>query len=496
VATSNDSSDDALARLVEEAGLRCFRGSLHNTLERFVTALVSFDDDTVVLRLVADNVFPDGKFIEEVEADFITRNLEYLICNGEPSGVPFGLCVEVTRLKHLREALQNTTAQSDLKHVTPYVKRKFGDQYSQRYKHLAKGHFRCTIDCLDDYLGMQKVFDEVEDPVNISSLELVERLASTPYQPIVSKPVSQLVLGGAQLGMRYGIANVEGQPSRESSTTLLKTAISSGVRFLDTAPAYGSSEQLIGSLLAEGWGERVSVITKLSTLDACPPGAKRRSVHAFVDASVYQSCAALGRPSLDVLMLHRATHLHAWDGAVWQRLLHLRDLGVVRSLGVSVQNPRELTWSLSASGIEIIQFPFNAFDWRWGKAVTGLTAAKARRTLTVHVRSSLLQGLLTTDDPALWRRARVPENLRPSKWLNDWARRLGRDNVVDLCLAFVRAQPWVDGVVVGIETQSQLLDNLRYFDRPPLSADDVRVLERTRPTLSATSLNPANWQRW
>lgn len=177
VATSTANSDDALASYVGSAGIQCFRGSLDDPLDRVVSALTEFGDRTVVFRLTADNVFPDGALLDEMETEFLDRKLDYLACNGEPSGLPFGVSAEVTWLGHLREAARKSTIAYDREHVTPYVIRKFGQRLSfEKYRALNKGHLRSTIDFLEDYLLVQRVFAEVADPVQVSVLELTERL--------------------------------------------------------------------------------------------------------------------------------------------------------------------------------------------------------------------------------------------------------------------------------------------------------------------------------
>lgn len=177
VATSANPSDDELATLIQKAGLRGFRGSLEDTLDRVVNALSGLDDRTVVFRLTADNVFPDGPLLDQMEEEFLKGNLEYLCCNGKPSGLPFGMSVEVTRLGHLRDAARESVFPYDREHVTPYVVRKFGQTFFQRYKDLDKGHLRCTIDYPEDYLRVQQVFSGIADPVHVSALELISRLA-------------------------------------------------------------------------------------------------------------------------------------------------------------------------------------------------------------------------------------------------------------------------------------------------------------------------------
>lgn len=494
VATSDEQSDDVFAAVVRSHGLDCFRGSLDNTLERIVDALSRYENDTIVMRLTGDNVFPDGHLLDEIESDFISRGLDYLSCNGEPSGLPYGLSVEVTRVGCLREAASQVTSKYDQEHVTPYVIRKFGANHFEKYKHLGKGHFRCTVDCLDDYLGVQKVFEGIVDPVNVSALVLVDRLNGINYQPIVLRTLPELVVGGAQLGLVYGIANEVGRPSAGEAERLLKTAIANGVVWLDTARAYGSSEQVIASSLADGWAGRVKIITKLSTLDECPDDIDDIAVRALVDASVYQSCAALRKSRLDVLMLHRASHLQAWGGAVWRRLVELRALGVIGELGVSVQYPHELENVLKVEEAHFIQMPFNILDWRWEEVLPQLLE-KRSGNVTVHVRSALLQGLLQSDEERHWEAANVTDSAGIRDWLSTQAKRLGFESVIGLCLAYVRSKDWVDGVVVGMEQQTQLLANLRYFDTRRLTCAEMAELERARPRLQESTLDPSRWQR-
>lgn len=495
VATSRESSDDGLVSLIEHYGIGCFRGSLDNTLDRMVHALSGYDDQTVVFRLTADNVFPDGALLDEMESEFLARKLDYFCCNGEPSGLPYGVSVEVTRLCHLREAAFGNNSDYDREHVTPYIIRKFGLTYFEKYKNIKKGNFRCTIDCLDDYIGIQKVFSEVADPVAAPLLDLVSRLENLPFQPCSGFSAAKLVFGTVQLGGQYGIANTSGQPDKELCQALIKTAISNGVICLDTARGYGDSEAMIGQSLSRGWGGRAIVITKLSPLNECPPEASMDVVQAFVDASVFQSCAALQTQKLDVLMLHRVVHLSAWNGSVWQRLLDLQAAGVIGKLGASVQNPEELLAALRVPDIEYIQMPCNLLDWRWDAVIPKLLEARRSRELTIHARSSLLQGLLPSEEEKHWLRANVESASGVMDWLKDQVKNCNRLNVADLCLGFVNALEWVDGIAIGMENMHQLIENINYFSRPIMSPVQIDAIRRTRPKLSEATLNPALWRK-
>jgi spore coat polysaccharide biosynthesis protein SpsF (cytidylyltransferase family)/aryl-alcohol dehydrogenase-like predicted oxidoreductase len=494
VATSNEVSDDALAALLADAGIRCFRGSLENTLQRVVGALEGVSDDTLVFRLTADNVFPDGALLDEMEEEFLQRDLKYLCCNGERSGLPYGLSAELTRAQYLREASANTTSPFDQEHVTPYIRRTYGETYFERYRHLNKGHFRCTVDCLDDYHIVTHVFTGVAAPCAVSALELVKHLQNAPYQPQQACAAKKLVLGSAQLGMAYGIANESGKPDQATVTTLIKTAIAHGVTFIDTARAYGDSEKVIGNALKNGWEGRAKIITKLAPLTDCPSDATPSTVNAFVDASVFQSCAALRTQTLDVLMLHRASQLTDWSGTVWSRLLKHRAEGRLKALGASVQSPLELELALATPEVEFIQMPFNVLDWRWATQIPAIREAKRQRPLVIHVRSALLQGLLTSTTPTHWHKANVSNPEPVIEWLRDQCHQAGRSSVADFCLSFVQTLDWVDGVVVGMETLKQFEENIQVFCGTGLSDQQMHAILSSRPLLDEDTLNPARWR--
>jgi spore coat polysaccharide biosynthesis protein SpsF (cytidylyltransferase family)/aryl-alcohol dehydrogenase-like predicted oxidoreductase len=487
--------DDVLASVLEHHGLPYFRGSLHSPLERIIGALSSYEADDTVVRLTADNLFPDGELIDQVEREFDTRSVEYLICNGAPCGVPHGLSVEVTKLKHLREAAIDSTSAHDHEHVMPYIARKFGAAYFEHYTGLSKGGFRCTIDNIDDYRSIGSVFERLSNPVEVAANVLIDRLEGLEFQPIQKQAVADLVFGGAQLGMCYGITNSAGRPTSGQVELMLKTAIGNGVVHVDTARAYGQSEASIGASLQPGWEGRAKIITKLAPLDSLPDQVDTAFVSARVDASIFESCVHLRQQCLDVVLLHRATELIRFGGAAWKRLIELRDAGQIQVLGVSVQSPEELLLALADEQVGLIQMPFNIFDWRWDGVLPELISAKARRGLVVHVRSSLLQGLLQCREEEKWLNAHVTQPQPIWDWLEDATRRLGRASVLDLCLSYVRSKVWVDGVVVGMERYEQVIENIRLFSTERLDEAHMAEIEAKRPKLSLETLDPSTWWR-
>jgi spore coat polysaccharide biosynthesis protein SpsF (cytidylyltransferase family) len=186
LATANDPSCDSLAAAVKAAGLPVFRGSEDDVLGRFAAAAEALPDDAIVVRLTADNVFPDSDFVEILANALRTKGAEIV---GTPSakGLPYGLSGEAFRLYALRQAAARTTEPYDREHVTPwlyrYAKSAPFDSLDGQYD-LAG--LRCTLDTAEDYRTLQQVFESVADPAAAGWRELVERLAALPTNARIS----------------------------------------------------------------------------------------------------------------------------------------------------------------------------------------------------------------------------------------------------------------------------------------------------------------------
>jgi aryl-alcohol dehydrogenase-like predicted oxidoreductase len=305
-----------------------------------------------------------------------------------------------------------------------------------------------------------------------------------------SRP-AELVVGSAQLGLAYGAANRTGKPERNVALRLVRRAADAGIGAFDTARAYGDAEDRLGEALK---GRRIKTITKLSPLTELSSQASPDAVIAAVDDSIAKSLAALRRDKLDCVLLHRAVQLTQFEGAAWKRLEHHLAMGTVGTLGVSVQSPAEALAALNHHRVEHLQLPFNLLDWRWSEAGV-IAALRRKRTVTVHARSVFLQGILACGDPELWPRIEGIDPPALISWLGECARKFGRKSAADLCLAYVRSQDWIDGVVIGMETEEQFEANLFLSTRPPLASTDCEAIESCRPRVPERLLDPARWSR-
>ena len=312
------------------------------------------------------------------------------------------------------------------------------------------------------------------------------------HQSASQNSSARFVLGTVQLGLSYGVANQDGMPSLEEAALIVNTAIQNGVREIDTARLYGESEARLGSILTDDLAKGVHVITKLDHLAELDETSTVEQVRSSVEKSIYTSVEKLALGALDTVLIHKAFHRTRYNGAIWERLCEFKQEGLIKNLGQSAQTAQEAIDAIKDEDVRHIQLPYNLLDWRWKEAGVP-ELAQVRTDLTIHSRSTYLQGLLLLKDAQKWPTISDVDAAKIIQGINTCVQELNRESAHDLCLAYVRAQAWIDGVVVGVETNEQLLDNLKVFDTPPLTAEEIQYVDNVLGRWPETLLNPVHW---
>jgi len=251
----------------------------------------------------------------------------------------------------------------------------------------------------------------------------------------------QLCLGTAQFGLAYGITNSAGQVSEEAVAELLEQACNVGIRWLDTAQAYGNAEEVLGRHLPNS--HKFQLISKL----------KAQPQHAFgpQDTELWEqayqvSCQHLGVKRLHSLLLHAPADLRKPGGKYLQDwLLGLRERGLVQRIGLSIYTAEDLEGVIPEL-LDLVQLPLSLFDQRLLQDGT-LAKLRARGTV-IHARSLYLQGLLLKP-AAQWPGWVSPEVLAHQHALESLALQRG-SSLIDLALSFARDQTDLEGVVLGV----------------------------------------------
>lgn len=177
-AIPEDQTDDLLADVLTRCSITFFRGSQNNVLDRISSAVSALDNDQCIVRLTADNVLADGRLIDLIYQEFISRDLEYLTASGKSSGLPkWGTGVEIFRKYSLKQALKDASDKADFESVTPRIKARFGTKVTKNFSHFKLADMRCTIDTLEDYLFVAEALMNITQPENLDFEKLLELFA-------------------------------------------------------------------------------------------------------------------------------------------------------------------------------------------------------------------------------------------------------------------------------------------------------------------------------
>ena len=275
--------------------------------------------------------------------------------------------------------------------------------------------------------------------------------------------MNKLVLGTVQFGLQYGV-NSAGRPSEDAVRNILNEAVKGGITTLDTSSAYGNSEVILG--------ECFSTSKSFKIVSKYPKG--KTSVKEMFNTS-------LTRLKVDNLYGYLLHHFEVYKNnpKVWDEFIALKESGIVKKIGFSLYTPEELGVILDRkSPFDLIQLPFNIFDKKFLPYMKELH----EKGVEIHVRSTFLQGLFFKDRNAL------PDKLQPMKkyllQLDDLSYKSGL-SISELALNYNLQNPYIDGVLIGVDNIEQLHMNLNSVKNMPIDIDfEVKEQEL---------LNPVNW---
>tara|TARA_B110000008_G_scaffold169746_1_gene169539 strand:+ start:258 stop:1121 length:864 start_codon:yes stop_codon:yes gene_type:complete len=253
----------------------------------------------------------------------------------------------------------------------------------------------------------------------------------------------KLAIGSAQFGLNYGVSNNSGKVLNQEVGEILKIARNSGIDFIDTAIAYGDSEKSLGLSNVS----KFNIISKLSSLDE-----GNKNIKEEISQQINGSLDRLGVNSLYGILLHDSKTLLADNGdQVYKALLDLKQEGLVKKIGISIYETKELNEILSKFEIDIVQAPMNIFDQRL--ISSGWDIKLKKMGIELHVRSVFLQGLL------LMKPSERPEYFKLWKDLldkyDDWLINAGFTNI-EACINSILQIDTIHKVIVGIESSKQL----------------------------------------
>ena len=286
--------------------------------------------------------------------------------------------------------------------------------------------------------------------------------------------LQRLVLGSANFGNEYGLANNHQLLDRERVSNILETADGAGITYIDTAPSYGQSEIMLGSIGIS----KFRMISKIPWIQT-----KNESVPERMRSIVTESLKNLCCDNLHAILLHRPEQLFTNEGdEIFAELFSMKEQGLTKYIGCSVYDVSELENTVQKFRFDIIQLPLSVVDQRF--LISGWIDRLVSSGIQVHARSIFLQGLLL-----------MSKKLQPD-WiqerdvvLKDWRQFLFETGYspIEKCLEFVLGIKDISGILVGVDSVDHLTQIINF-------TSNYRLLENFVPSeFNELIIDPRRW---
>lgn len=174
LATTTDSSDDVLAEWASKKGIKCYRGSEQDVLDRYYQT-AKLAEAEVVVRITGDCPLADYQVIDRVVGEYLAEAPKFVyVCNTQPPTFPDGLDTEVFSFASLEKAWQEAKMQSEREHVTPYIW-KNPDLFPRKNitNSIDLSSLRWTLDTQEDLDLITLIIEAVEAELQYSGFERI-----------------------------------------------------------------------------------------------------------------------------------------------------------------------------------------------------------------------------------------------------------------------------------------------------------------------------------
>lgn len=283
-------------------------------------------------------------------------------------------------------------------------------------------------------------------------------------------------LGTATFQPGYGLNSVV-QPD-DYNISLLRTAVERGIFYIDTAPSYGNSENLVGEVAGLLSASNVRLCTKISL-------EKRSLGSEEIIIGVKSSLDRLRRDSVDTLLVHSATREVICGSMASKGLDRLKQDGHTRLIGVSTYGVENARLALSMDWCDVVQVEFSILN----QSVIRSIRPKKRVGQELVVRSVLCKGLLTERAQyASSLSSQIKQRLcRLTQHASSWGYTLP-----ELAIRFALDTPGIDVVLVGMSNLVELEVALSSNHHAPLDSQQMRVLAE----FDCSEIDWAHPERW
>jgi spore coat polysaccharide biosynthesis protein SpsF len=192
VITSKNQTNDVLIKNLEKNGIRYFRGSEENVLERYFQAATKFNAD-IIVRITSDNPLVDITILDNILKIINENDLDY-VSNNLKRTFPIGYDIEAFSYKTLKKIFESTENIDDLEHVTLYIhknKEKFKIKNFEANSEDAHPEWRVTVDEKEDFQLIKEIFKHYHKKSIIRYRDLIELFEKKPSLIKINEHISQ-----------------------------------------------------------------------------------------------------------------------------------------------------------------------------------------------------------------------------------------------------------------------------------------------------------------
>lgn len=163
LATTDLSRDEVLEAWAKDHGIRVFRGSEEDVLERYLGAARAFDADRIV-RVTSDCPLIDPDVVNGVLA-LVHGPCRYASNFFERRTFPRGLDVEVFTMDALETAAREDDRPGRREHVTPFMHTVQPDRFGAKGFHheVDVSRHRWTVDTPEDFELIRRILEALPD---------------------------------------------------------------------------------------------------------------------------------------------------------------------------------------------------------------------------------------------------------------------------------------------------------------------------------------------